>query len=107
MAAKKVRRTKRRSLSTGTLNRFTPKRTLRKWEQDYRGAWYYRTESLTICVHGHIDYPIGTLFVSVSPDIGLSRVELAWKASDIETAKEQALEVVLQYCRRLYDELVR
>lgn len=89
------------------MKRLTPTRVLRKWEVGDRGIWYYRTESLEIAVHGHIDYPDGTLFVSTRPDISLGRRELAWKAQDIETAQKQALEIVLQYCRKLYDELVK
>lgn len=71
-----------------------------------RNSWRYHTESLTISVHGHIDYKDGTLFVSVHPDIGLGRRELIWKAQDIVNAQEQAYEIVRQYCRKLYEELI-
>jgi hypothetical protein len=96
----------RRSLSTGALSRAVPERELRKWEKGEGNSWHYRTEMLTITVHGHIDYKDGTLFVSTSPDIGLGRKELIWKVQDIVNAQDQAYEIVRQYCRKMYEELI-
>jgi hypothetical protein len=77
----------------------------RKWTETGRGVLSYRTESIEISVHGHIDYEDGTLICTTRPDIGLGRREL--KSRDPQEAKEQAHEIVLQYCRKLYEELVK
>lgn len=82
-----------------------PKQVRRKWEQDSRGILRYKTESIEISVHTHIDEDPGVLVVTTRPEIGIGRRTL--KSQDPQEAKDQALEIVRQYCRKLYEELLR
>lgn len=83
-----------------------PPRLLRKWQYSgSRDLWTYQTESLEISVHWYVGYPKEARFVTVKPDLGLGMRELH-KDLNPEEQREQALQIVIQYVRKLYDEVL-